>query len=97
MTTSSGRSSIYKVPLSVQNSYYTIEALAKGTYERMFNWIVRKINQSIELRKEDLDYRPFTIGVLDIYGFEIFEVNISIPSHKFFHRATPLNNYVSIM
>ncbi|CAG0921158.1 unnamed protein product, partial [Notodromas monacha] len=48
------------------------DALVKGIYSRLFIWIVGKINSAI--------YRPkqgerSSIGVLDIFGFENFDVN----------------------
>ncbi|CAM9577289.1 unnamed protein product, partial [Hapterophycus canaliculatus] len=46
------------------------DAMAKEIYRRLFSWIVDKVNQSIECATEGL-----TMGILDIYGFEIFENN----------------------
>ena len=43
-------------------------------YERLFSWIVRYINTKLGIninRKRD----STVIGVLDIYGFEIFDNN----------------------
>uniref|UniRef100_A0A8C4QPE4 Myosin IG n=1 Tax=Eptatretus burgeri TaxID=7764 RepID=A0A8C4QPE4_EPTBU len=51
--------------------------LTQAIYERLFCWIVGKINSVIEI----VGYDPRThgkntvIGVLDIYGFEIFDNN----------------------
>ncbi|TRY93055.1 hypothetical protein DNTS_023831 [Danionella cerebrum] len=53
------------------------DAFAKALYERLFAWIVGRINSVIEVK----DYNPAlhgkntVIGVLDIYGFEIFDNN----------------------
>ncbi|XP_059206016.1 unconventional myosin-Ig [Centropristis striata] len=53
------------------------DAFAKALYERLFGWIVSRINSVIEVK----DYNPVlhgkntVIGVLDIYGFEIFDNN----------------------
>uniref|UniRef100_A0AAZ3SQB6 Myosin IG n=1 Tax=Oncorhynchus tshawytscha TaxID=74940 RepID=A0AAZ3SQB6_ONCTS len=53
------------------------DAFAKALYERLFCWIVARINAVIEVK----DYNPVlhgkntVIGVLDIYGFEIFDNN----------------------
>ncbi|KAG2183466.1 hypothetical protein INT43_006472 [Umbelopsis isabellina] len=51
----------------------SLEALAKVLYERSFGKIVEKINQAIDAGKGsgNLGF----IGVLDIAGFEIFDVN----------------------
>ncbi|XP_078112484.1 myosin heavy chain, fast skeletal muscle-like [Sander vitreus] len=48
-----------------------VPALAKSIYERMFLWMVIRINQSLETKQA----RQFYIGVLDIAGFEIFDFN----------------------
>ncbi|XP_066841121.1 myosin-7-like [Anser cygnoides] len=56
---------------SVQQVYYSIGALAKAVYEKMFNWMVTRINNSLETKQP----RQYFIGVLDIAGFEIFDFN----------------------
>ncbi|KAG7461238.1 hypothetical protein MATL_G00207930 [Megalops atlanticus] len=56
---------------SVDQVYYSIGALAKAVYEKMFNWMVVRINQSLETKQQ----RQYFIGVLDIAGFEIFDFN----------------------
>eukprot|EP00494_Astrolonche_serrata_P029693 UN29960 len=48
------------------------DALAKFIYTKLFDWIVRRVNQA--LRVEGVVKRK-TIGVLDIFGFEIFKDN----------------------
>nr|XP_018669541.1 myosin-10 isoform X2 [Ciona intestinalis] len=51
---------------------FAVEALAKALYERLFRWLVDRINRSL-----DRTMRQGTnfIGILDIAGFEIFELN----------------------
>uniref|UniRef100_G3TI07 Myosin-6 n=1 Tax=Loxodonta africana TaxID=9785 RepID=G3TI07_LOXAF len=56
---------------NVQQVYYSIGALAKAVYEKMFNWMVTRINSTLETRQP----RQYFIGVLDIAGFEIFDFN----------------------
>ncbi|OXB69928.1 UNVERIFIED_CONTAM: hypothetical protein H355_010480 [Colinus virginianus] len=56
---------------SVQQVCYSIGALAKAIYEKMFNWMVVRINNSLETKQP----RQYFIGVLDIAGFEIFDFN----------------------
>ncbi|KAI8968865.1 Myh11 protein, partial [Mycotypha africana] len=51
----------------------SIDALAKTLYERNFAYLVERINKAIDGQKSK-DKLGF-IGVLDIAGFEIFEVN----------------------
>ena len=50
---------------------YAKGALAKAVYERMFNWMVTRINATLETKQP----RQYFIGVLDIAGFEIFDVS----------------------
>ncbi|KAK8394631.1 hypothetical protein O3P69_005830 [Scylla paramamosain] len=54
------------------------DAFAKAIYERLFSFIVDGVNSAIEVRYEGVAARykyNTVIGVLDIYGFEIFERN----------------------
>merc|ERR1719458_2502963 len=51
---------------------FAIEAIAKATYERLFKWIVTRINRSLDRTKRQ---GASFIGILDIAGFEIFDVN----------------------
>ena len=45
--------------------------MSKGIYSRMFDWMVMKCNKTRDAK--DLP-RVYFIGVLDIAGFEIFDV-----------------------
>ncbi|XP_041900741.1 myosin-7, partial [Corvus kubaryi] len=56
---------------NVQQVIYAVGALAKAVYEKMFNWMVTRINNSLETKQP----RQYFIGVLDIAGFEIFDFN----------------------
>ncbi|XP_051928101.1 myosin-1-like [Hippocampus zosterae] len=56
---------------TVQQVYNSIGALAKSVYEKMFMWMVLRINQMLDTKQP----RQFFIGVLDIAGFEIFDYN----------------------
>ncbi|KAL0978602.1 hypothetical protein UPYG_G00172780 [Umbra pygmaea] len=56
---------------SVEQVNYSVGALAKATYDRMFKWLVGRINKTLYTSL----LRQFFIGVLDIAGFEIFELN----------------------
>lgn len=53
---------------------FAIDALAKHLYEKLFQWIIAKINANLEVDGQTKDGTNF-IGVLDIAGFEIFDVN----------------------
>ncbi|XP_061926349.1 myosin-7 [Entelurus aequoreus] len=56
---------------NVQQVSYAVGASSKAVYEKMFLWMVIRINQSLDTRQP----RQYFIGVLDIAGFEIFEFN----------------------
>ncbi|XP_064410637.1 unconventional myosin-Ig [Latimeria chalumnae] len=56
---------------------YGRDAFAKAIYERLFCWIVERINGIIEVKNYDarIHGKNTVIGVLDIYGFEVFDNN----------------------
>uniref|UniRef100_G1KIW2 Myosin heavy chain 4 n=1 Tax=Anolis carolinensis TaxID=28377 RepID=G1KIW2_ANOCA len=56
---------------NVQQVYNSVGALAKSVYEKMFLWMVTRINQQLDTKQP----RQHFIGVLDIAGFEIFDYN----------------------
>jgi len=73
-TISSGvgsRGTVYSVPQSVDQAEYARDALAKTIYSRLFDYIIKRINQSMSCNLQS----GVVIGVLDIYGFEIFQKN----------------------
>ncbi|GIY03633.1 myosin heavy chain, non-muscle [Caerostris extrusa] len=51
---------------------FAVEALSKACYEKMFKWLVTRINRSLDRTKRQ---GASFIGILDIAGFEIFELN----------------------
>ncbi|XP_049801575.1 myosin heavy chain, non-muscle isoform X2 [Schistocerca nitens] len=51
---------------------FAVEAIAKACYERMFRWLVNRINRSLDRTKRQ---GASFIGILDMAGFEIFELN----------------------
>ncbi|XP_019878612.1 unconventional myosin IC isoform X2 [Aethina tumida] len=59
-------------PLNRELSIYARDALVKAIYDRLFTWLVQRINSSLE---PDGMRKNYVIGILDIYGFEIFERN----------------------
>lgn len=61
-----------KRDLSVNDGMYARDALCKALYSRMFSWLVARINDSIKVTSGS---RTEVMGVLDIYGFEVFEQN----------------------
>ncbi|KAM7089180.1 myosin-1B isoform 2-T2 [Ciconia maguari] len=56
---------------TVQQVYNAVGALAKAVFEKMFLWMVVRINQQLDTKQP----RQYFIGVLDIAGFEIFDFN----------------------
>uniref|UniRef100_A0A8C1E4D9 Myosin IHb n=1 Tax=Cyprinus carpio carpio TaxID=630221 RepID=A0A8C1E4D9_CYPCA len=59
-------------PFTAEHAKYARDALAKAIYGRTFTWLVNKINESL-VNKDST--RKTVIGLLDIYGFEVFDVN----------------------
>uniref|UniRef100_A0A3P9CHT6 Myosin IH n=1 Tax=Maylandia zebra TaxID=106582 RepID=A0A3P9CHT6_9CICH len=59
-------------PFTTDHAIYARDALAKAIYGQTFTWLVNRINESME--NEDPS-RKTVIGLLDIYGFEVFYVN----------------------
>ncbi|KAM8934236.1 myosin-4-like [Pelodytes ibericus] len=49
----------------------SVGALCKSVFEKLFLWMVTRINQQLDTKQP----RQFFIGVLDIAGFEIFDFN----------------------
>lgn len=64
-------SETYVKSMSMKQATNARDALAKHIYARMFDWIVEHINKSLHTSSKQHSF----IGVLDIYGFETFEVN----------------------
>lgn len=70
-TTRGGRrGSVYDVPLNPAQASAGRDALAKAIYNNLFEWIVSRVNISMKARAAS----AHVIGILDIFGFEIFEV-----------------------
>ncbi|XP_024127535.1 myosin-10 isoform X1 [Oryzias melastigma] len=66
-----GRDYVQKAQTKEQADF-AAEALAKATYERLFRWLVHRINKALDRTKRQ---GASFIGILDIAGFEIFELN----------------------
>ncbi|PIC50791.1 hypothetical protein B9Z55_001555 [Caenorhabditis nigoni] len=57
---------------SVDQVNFAVGAIAKASYERLFRWLVHRLNKSLDrTRQQSVSF----IGILDIAGFEIFETN----------------------
>ncbi|XP_028281553.1 myosin-10 isoform X4 [Parambassis ranga] len=66
-----GREYVQKAQTKEQADF-AVEALAKATYERLFRWLVHRINRALDRRQRQ---GASFIGILDIAGFEIFQLN----------------------
>lgn len=66
-----GRDLVQKAQTKEQADF-AIEALAKATYERLFLWLLARVNKALDKTKRQ---GASFLGILDIAGFEIFAVN----------------------
>ncbi|KAH8679896.1 myosin-1 [Tricladium varicosporioides] len=62
---------VIESPANPAQAMATRDALAKAIYNNLFDWIVDRVNVSLKARGQT----AHSIGILDIYGFEIFEKN----------------------
>lgn len=69
-----GRPSGYNIPLNRQQAIENRDALAKALYSRLFDFLVKRLNKPLMGEYSDLSDKK-AIGVLDIYGFEMFTIN----------------------
>ncbi|EGR34128.1 myosin head, putative [Ichthyophthirius multifiliis] len=66
----------YLSPLNLQECINIKDTLSKYLYEKLFNWIVQKLNENITPTNQQNDKSlEGEIGLLDIYGFEVFKEN----------------------
>lgn len=63
---------IIQSPNSKEECQSITISLARALYDRIFNWLVKKLNQTIIPLN---DASVLTIGLLDIFGFENFTIN----------------------
>ena len=80
----SGRGSFIAKQQTVEKATESRDAIAKALYNRMFDWLVRRINKAVA-EKEAMAHglhdgtksvsKRLRVGILDIFGFEIFEEN----------------------
>ncbi|XP_066563709.1 myosin-9-like [Amia ocellicauda] len=55
-----------------EQAEFAVEALATATYKQVIRWLVTHINKMLDMTKRQ---GASFIGILDIAGFEIFELN----------------------
>lgn len=61
--------------LTIEESGKACEALIKAVYGAAFDFIVEKVNSSIQSQTKGNGAHAASIGVLDIFGFETFDYN----------------------
>ena len=64
-----------QVPLNPMQAVDVRDAIAKEVYARLFQWLVSEINISTEAVKLKTNDKIRKISLLDIFGFECFQVN----------------------
>ncbi|RCN39601.1 myosin head [Ancylostoma caninum] len=55
-----------------EQAKFSVEAISKACYERLFRWLVQRLNKSLDRTRQ---HAISFVGILDIAGFEIFEMN----------------------
>lgn len=65
-----GRGSVVNIKLDVSQAVDNRDTLSKALYSNLFDWTIRKINETLKTHEA-----PFSIGILDIFGFEVFDTN----------------------
>ncbi|XP_026725163.1 myosin-IB isoform X1 [Trichoplusia ni] len=71
--TINARGDVVSTPLDLEQAQYARDALAKAIYDKHFSWLVSRLNAS--LAPQNKETQSSVIGILDIYGFEIFPKN----------------------
>ncbi|CAG2209745.1 MYO1 [Mytilus edulis] len=65
-----GKSEKTEVTFNVEQAEFARDALSKALYSRLFDYLVDSVNRAMVK-----DHDEINIGILDIYGFEIFQNN----------------------
>ena len=86
-----GVGSVVHVAYTVNQAVNARDALAKAIYGKLFNWLILRINKSLEagISTGGTNNVKNITGVLDIFGFESFETN----SLSNFASITAMKNY----
>nr|CEL67070.1 TPA: myosin D [Neospora caninum Liverpool] len=56
---------------TMDEAQMSVLSLSKNVYDKLFDWLVRQLNNLIDAPNG----MPHFIGILDIFGFEVLEVN----------------------
>ena len=65
-------------PVSAEVATNVRDGFAKAMYQRVFSWMVMRVNANLAILSsadDGLSQARFFIGILDIFGFEIFDIN----------------------
>ncbi|EMP27973.1 Myosin-Ie [Chelonia mydas] len=71
---------------------FTRDALAKALYSRLFDYLVDAVNKAMQK-----DYEEYNVGVLDIYGFEIFQVSYDVEGFCERNRDVLFTDLIELM
>ena len=80
-----------RVPYTVEEACNARDVMAKHTYGRLFDWLIKMLNRGLgatengnvaTTRRSSLG-ADLVVGVLDIFGFEFFE-DISSEFKRFY-------------
>lgn len=71
------RTSVSIVPLSMEEAEASRDGLAKALYASLFDWLVERVNTatSLSVSGSSHDKATLFIGILDVFGFEVLQVN----------------------
>jgi hypothetical protein len=69
---------------------YSVGAMSKAMFDRLFKWLVKKCNETLDTKQK----RQHFIGVLDIAGFEIFDVSNPHGSQKSTCQLLRYDSYI---
>ena len=64
------RDGVIVIPLDAERACDARDGLAKCVYSTLFDWLIVRIDDAMRTTEGDR-----SLGVLDIFGFEIFEIN----------------------
>jgi myosin heavy subunit len=98
------------IPLSPAKAAEQRDAMAKSVYERIFNYLIDKINATMMPRQQvstsagtkgtknassvnNVNAQK-SIGILDIFGFEVFKVREAAFTHETFSKTFVLLKYI---
>ncbi|KAF0697355.1 Aste57867_11956 [Aphanomyces stellatus] len=71
-----GKVESYEVPQNPEQARSQRDAIAKYLYSSLFDFLVARINNALDVEKQQQEAADLaSIGILDIYGFEIFDTN----------------------